>query len=130
MKARLLLLIIGASLFAATANADLSASTKATKIAERLGVPTIEEALLCKAEHIKFEVPRYPQHALRKQQEGWVILNFDLDGTGRASNIVVDRSMPEDVFVQASIDALKKTRFKDDARKSGCKTFFTFSLGE
>lgn len=130
MKAGLLLLGVGASLFAATANADLSASTKAAKVAERLGVPTIEESLLCKADRIKFEVPRYPQHALRKQQEGWVILNFDLEGTGRATNIVVDRSMPEDVFVQASIDALKKTRFKDDARKAGCKTFFTFALGE
>ena len=56
--------------------------------------------------------PRTPRIALRNNKEGWVRLDFMVDTNGDPYEIVVTESVGDDVFHDAAIRALEKSRFE------------------
>jgi periplasmic protein TonB len=56
--------------------------------------------------------PRYPSRAAARGIEGWVLLEFDVDGLGQAVNPVVIEGEPKGVFDRAAINAVKKWKYR------------------
>ena len=57
-------------------------------------------------------VPKYPDSARMRYQEGWVRLHFMVDTSGRPYEIAVTESAGDDVFHRASVRALEKSIFE------------------
>jgi bla regulator protein BlaR1 len=56
--------------------------------------------------------PKYPVEAARDNQEGSVILEFDITKDGSTDNIEVIESFPQQVFDKVSVTALKQWTYK------------------
>ncbi len=56
--------------------------------------------------------PLYPRDALLEGTEGSVSLVFDIDETGRVTNIRVIESKPHRVFDKAAVNALRKWKYQ------------------
>ena len=56
--------------------------------------------------------PLYPQSAIENQQEGSVILKFDITAKGKTDNIEIVQSFPEGVFDASAIEALAQWEYK------------------
>ena len=56
--------------------------------------------------------PKYPLEAAQNNQEGSVILQFDITKDGSTDNIQVTESFPKQVFDKTSITALKQWTYK------------------
>ena len=56
--------------------------------------------------------PTYPLTAVRNNKEGWVRLDFMVDTDGQPYEIVVTESVGDEVFHDAAIRALEKSRFE------------------
>lgn len=56
--------------------------------------------------------PSYPRIAVRNNKEGWVRLDFMVDTNGDPYEIVVTESVGDEVFHDAAIRALEKSRFE------------------
>ncbi|MDW1985255.1 energy transducer TonB [Vibrio sp. 811] len=56
--------------------------------------------------------PRYPSKALKRRVEGYVILRFTIDATGRPKDIEVIEAEPERMFEREAIRALKKWKYQ------------------
>ena len=56
--------------------------------------------------------PKYPVEAARKQQEGSVILQFNIGKDGSTDNIKVIKAEPEVIFDKVSIAALQQWKYK------------------
>lgn len=58
--------------------------------------------------------PRYPQRALRRSQEGQVVVEFTITemGTVKPGSVVVVESTPSGVFDKAVLRAIQRWRFK------------------
>lgn len=54
---------------------------------------------------------RYPFSAAERDQEGWVIVEMDIDEKGRPYNTAIVRADADRVFHRSSLRALKKFRF-------------------
>jgi TonB family protein len=55
--------------------------------------------------------PNYPRRALARGIEGWVELQFTIDETGAVIDPVVVASSPQDVFDNATINAVSRWRY-------------------
>ena len=97
-------------------------------VAERLKAPTIDNAERCKAETLAIGVPKFPSDALRRRTEGWALVSYDLDGSGRPANITIVGSSPTGIFEQSTIDVLRDTKFVVGAKRTGCKSLVTYAL--
>jgi len=56
--------------------------------------------------------PAYPRRALRRGLEGWVIVEFTVDSTGKVVQPVVIESEPNNVFDNAAIKAVLRFKYK------------------
>ncbi|UPS11584.1 energy transducer TonB [Vibrio alginolyticus] len=56
--------------------------------------------------------PRYPSKALKRRVEGYVIMRFTIDATGRPKDIKVIEAEPERMFEREAIRALKKWKYQ------------------
>ena len=56
--------------------------------------------------------PRYPRKALRLGKQGYVILSFDINESGRVINIKVVKSEPRRLFEKEAERALKQWKYK------------------
>ncbi|EGQ9109506.1 energy transducer TonB [Vibrio alginolyticus] len=56
--------------------------------------------------------PRYPSKALKRKVEGYVIMRFTIDATGRPKDIEVIEAEPERMFEREAIRALKKWKYQ------------------
>jgi len=74
--------------------------------------------------------PRYPRKAALEGVEGWVKLRFDLDEKGSPLNLKVVNSMPEGVFVDVSIKAVKQWKFKVDGSKENLVYTLEYEMPE
>jgi TonB family protein len=78
--------------------------------------------------------PKYPVEAARDNQEGSVILQFDITKNGSTDNIQVIESFPQQVFDKNAITALKQWIYKpriqggQAQRQSGLKVQLDFRL--
>lgn len=55
--------------------------------------------------------PDYPQRALNRGIEGWVIVQFTITGTGTVKDAVVVESQPKGIFDDAAIKAILRYRY-------------------
>ncbi|MDP2561142.1 TonB family protein [Psychrobium sp. 1_MG-2023] len=65
--------------------------------------------------------PRYPVQAARDGIEGSVVLKFDITQSGDVKNIIVVKSVPENVFDKEARRALKKWKYKSLSSGSGSR---------
>lgn len=56
--------------------------------------------------------PTYPRRALRRGLEGWVIIEFTVDKTGKVVDPIVVESNPPNVFDNAALKAVLKFKYK------------------
>ncbi|MEC8326552.1 MAG: TonB family protein [Pseudomonadota bacterium] len=56
--------------------------------------------------------PVYPEHAVDRGIEGWVWVEYDIDGAGAVINAQIIDSYPQKTFDNAMLMALKRWRFK------------------
>ena len=86
--------------------------------------PPFKVAEGCTRERVVF--PNFPRGLHRSS--GWIVLSFDLDGSGKAVNVsVLDASEPE-VLDRVALEAISKSAFELDAVKTGCEMLFTFRV--
>ena len=64
------------------------------------GKHIIDASLLLRSE------PNYPKKAKKNRIKGWVQLSFDVNENGKAVNIELIKTIPNDTFVEAAINAL------------------------
>lgn len=102
---------------------------RAERNAERVGAPKTPAEKRCVAEALNIVVPQYAPAIRSRNLQGWVLLRFDLDGSGRASNITVVDETPPGVFGAATIKALQRSRFVVGVQREGCESVATFSMG-
>ncbi len=67
--------------------------------------------------------PRYPRMAQRRKIQGYAKMTFLIDEKGKVSNVKVVESKPRKVFNEASINAIKKWRFKTNKAQNAIITF-------
>ena len=96
--------------------------------AKRVGAPARDTSLICDELVTKPSTPSYPSSAFRRGAEGWVLLEFALDGGGAAKNIVVVGSNANSVFDRSALEGLKHTEFKLNAVRSKCQSLVTYTL--
>jgi len=56
--------------------------------------------------------PVYPRGALRRGQEGWVVLSGVLNDRAVVGNVIVLAAFPEGVFEKAAADAFRGWKYK------------------
>ncbi|MBU2897392.1 energy transducer TonB [Vibrio hepatarius] len=56
--------------------------------------------------------PRYPPKAVKRQVEGYVLVRFTIDPTGKPVDIQVQKSQPKYMFDREAIYAIKKWKYQ------------------
>ena len=56
--------------------------------------------------------PRYPAKALKRGAEGFVVMSFTIDETGRPTDIQVTEAKPRRMFEREAMRALKKWKYQ------------------
>ena len=93
-----------------------------------LGAPHVDPQLLCEKYLTKVPFMPYPHDALRGRQEGWVLLEFSLDGTGHAAEVMVVRSKPKLLFSESAIETLRTMEFKSTVTIPKCRMLIYYFL--
>jgi len=95
---------------------DLSSSVSSMSISmpgiEAMDVPTAGNSGEMMAMPLYRVQPRYPAKALRANKEGYVVLSFDINESGRVINIKVLQAEPRRLFDREAKRALKKWKYK------------------
>jgi TonB family protein len=78
------------------------------------------------AKPVERSAPRYPAHELRRNQQGWVVLNYVVADDGRVVEPVVEQSSGSRAFEDAAMRTVRNWRY-EPARLNGepvqqCKT--------
>ena len=96
--------------------------------AKRVGAPARDPSLIFDELVTKLPAPPYPSSAFRQGTEGWVLLEFALDATGAAKDVVVVSSNPKGVFERSATEGVKRTEFNLNAVRSKCQSLVTYTL--
>jgi len=56
-------------------------------------------------------LPDYPKSALKRGNQGWVIVKLDVEADGSVANVRTERSVPENIFEKHTIRTLKTWSF-------------------
>lgn len=56
--------------------------------------------------------PQYPQRALQRGIEGWVLVEFTVTASGTTKDITVVDAEPPDIFNRAAVEAARKFKYK------------------
>ncbi|NCF79538.1 MAG: TonB family protein [Alphaproteobacteria bacterium] len=81
-------------------------------------------------------LPRYPNRALSRGIEGWVLLEFTIDQLGQAVDLVVIEADPKGMFDRAALSAIKKWKYRpkmQDGRatmRPGVRQLISFNIAE
>ncbi len=106
--------------------AGLTACATGARIAPVIDVPVQET---CR-EHIvaepKVTLADWPMRARGKETRAYVVITYDLDGSGKSSNAKVTDSMPSGLFDKTALGLLKRTTFKPGEQATGCVNVRTF----
>ncbi|MCU7553349.1 M56 family metallopeptidase [Alteromonas sp. ASW11-19] len=121
----------------AVAFASLLILGTVTASAALANLPTqhIDAAKINKAAPVKRVSPVYPDGALTRNQEGSVVLQFDITESGHTDNIHIVKSHPAGVFDSSAEEALSQWQYKpriqggQPQRQSGLLVQLDFKLG-
>jgi TonB family protein len=83
--------------------------------------PVLTAAEKCEDAQPRFSAPFRSNQAIRQRATGWAEVQYDLDGTGRATNLSVTRAAPIQIFDRSSKFAIETSKFKPDIARTGCK---------
>ncbi len=76
-------------------------------------------------------LPDYPNKALKRGNQGWVIVKLDIGVGGDVLNVISERSVPPGVFEKHTLNQVKTWRF--DPPKGGglqnCRVLIRYRLG-
>jgi protein TonB len=81
-------------------------------------------------------LPRYPNRALSRGIEGWVLLEFTIDQLGQAVDLAVIEADPKGMFDRAALNAIKKWKYRpkmQDGRptmRPGVRQLISFNIAE
>jgi len=80
---------------------------------------------------IRFELPTYPSRAFNKGRQGWVIMRLDVAVSGETENVMVERSLPEGLFENASEKAVQNWTFRppQDGALRNCRVLLRYRSG-
>jgi protein TonB len=65
---------------------------------------------------IKAVQPRYPTQARRANQEGWVVVSYNIDAEGNVGGVKVLDAQPRHLFDREAVDAVERWKFKPATR--------------
>ncbi len=119
--------------FAIVALEELGRSDEATPLCQEIGRYQKARA---KGDYVPLyrALPEYPSSAVRRRQEGQVILALTVTAEGRTRDIRVVEADPPGVFERAAIEAVKKFRYAPrfvDGKPvdvKGVRYLFTFNI--
>ncbi len=63
--------------------------------------------------------PVYPEEALARGQEGWVLIEFSISTEGRVVNSTVIDSSPPEIFDASALEGMSKCRFSPKTSDNG-----------
>ncbi|CAH9049395.1 hypothetical protein PSECIP111951_01391 [Pseudoalteromonas holothuriae] len=75
-------------------------------------------------------LPEYPKEAMRQGVEGWVWLEFDVDASGKVTNIDIVDSYPKHIFTASLLNAVEKWRYSGAKNSHTLIYHFTTYKGE
>ena len=114
------MLILAAALFPAHAFASKPGP------APGIEVPVQES---CR-EHItaepKITINDWPKRARGREVNAYVVISYDLDGSGRALSAQVTDSVPKGLFDKSTLSILRRTEFAPGAQVKGCTYVRTY----
>jgi len=64
------------------------------------------------AKPIERSPPRYPEHELRRNQQGWVVLNYVITDDGRVVEPVIEESSGSPAFERAAMQTVEDWRYE------------------
>lgn len=70
--------------------------------------------------------PAFPDSALRRMTDGYVVVQFDVSDNGKAHNIRIVESHPERTFDGAVATAIRRSRFDVDTEVSDLERVYRF----
>lgn len=76
-------------------------------------------------------LPDYPDKALRRGNQGWVIIKLDVTPDGSVDNVQTERAVPENVFEQHTERTLKTWTFAPTQSEGlqNCRILIRYRLG-
>ena len=89
-----------------------SAAWAATQPPRQAPTLSVENVKLAKSNLIVRIDPKYPTQAARDGLEGWVMLSYTIDNSGRVTDITVLDASPQRIFDREARRALAKWRYK------------------
>jgi|SRR5882672_3769916 len=111
----------------------LAACASQSGVIEPEPVPEGERAAVCHRDALNYEpaltAVLYPRDQMMKRQEGWVVVGYDLDGSGSAQNLRILKSSPPGVFDTAVLRAFSGVKFKPETKRENCRGFVEFRIG-
>lgn len=81
-------------------------------------------------------LPRYPNRALSRGIEGWVLLEFTISAIGQAVDPIVVEAQPQGMFNRAAINAVRKWKYRpktEDGRavaRPGVRQLISFAIAK
>ena len=82
----------------------------------------------CQEHFARTVQPVFPSEALRDGLSGYVVVTYDLDGSGKAQNVQVVVAHPAGVFNAVAMEALRRSEFKQGVSVSGCRYVADFAV--
>lgn len=81
------------------------------------------------ARHIP--LPEYPKKALKRGNQGWVIVKLDVTADGTVTNVEEERSIPSGVFTRHTLNIVKTWRFAPTQNEGlqNCRILIRYRLG-
>ena len=90
--------------------------------------PTCHDAALNYREALEAVV--YPPQYRDKRVSGWVLVGYELDGSGVARNLRVLKSSPSGAFESAALRPYSEMRFKPDVKRAECRALVGFKVSK
>ncbi|HEV2538444.1 MAG TPA: energy transducer TonB [Frateuria sp.] len=78
--------------------------------------PASEAAAATEPVLIRTVQPRYPTQARRANQEGWVVVSYNVDTDGNVNGVKVLDAQPRHLFDREAVDAVERWKFKPATR--------------
>ncbi|MDG3084906.1 energy transducer TonB [Vibrio hannami] len=97
---------------------NITAPAQSISVTEKNATPDVIEALPAMSGQtqqvmpIRRVEPIYPRKAQQRKIEGYVLLRFDIDRSGKPTQIEVTEASPARIFNREAIKALKKWRYQ------------------
>lgn len=77
---------------------------------------------------VKAVPPEYPRAAERRQLEGYVLVSFSVDASGKVSSAEVVEADPQGVFDRSAIEAVEQWRFESGTPADGVQKKISYKL--